>query len=115
MSENNKEDISHFGIKIENMLDELIKSDDELDNNQMRNSLKFSEDNSLSEEEKENAGELFNTDIFSNIFSPIEEQNTNPNQNNQSNKNKSNTSIHKINSEMCTFPKYNESTNYESI
>ena len=99
MSENNKEDISHFGIKIENMLDELIKSDDELDNNQMRNSLKFSEDNSLSEEEKENAGELFNTDIFSNIFSPIEEQNTNPNQNNQSNKNKSNTSIHKINSE----------------
>ena len=71
MSENNKEDISHFGIKIENMLDELIKSDDELDNNQMRNSLKFSEDNSLSEEEKENAGELFNTDIFSNIFSPL--------------------------------------------
>ena len=70
MSESNKEDISHFGIKIENMLDELIKSDDELDNNQMRNSLKFSEDNSLSEEEKENAGELFNTDIFSNIFSP---------------------------------------------
>ena len=67
MSENNKEDISHFGIKIENMLDELIKSDDELDNNQMRNSLKFSEDNSLSEE-KNKMQENYSIQIFFLIY-----------------------------------------------
>ena len=67
MSENNKEDISYFGIKIENMLDELIKSDDELDNNQMRNSLKFSEDNSLSEE-KNKMQENYSIQIFFLIY-----------------------------------------------
>ena len=77
MSENNKEDFSHLGIKIENMLDEIIKSDDELDNNPMRNSLKFSDDNSYSEEAKENTNDLFDKYIFSNAFSPFEEQNKN--------------------------------------
>ena len=77
MSENNKEDFSHLGTKIENMLDEIIKSDDELDNNPMRNSLKFSDDNSYSEEAKENTNDLFDKDIFSNAFSPFEEQNKN--------------------------------------
>ena len=75
MSENHKEEISHLGTKIETMLEELIKSDDELDNNPLRNSLKFSEDNSYSEEEKENTRGLFEKDIFSNIFPPIESQN----------------------------------------
>ena len=77
MSENNKEDFSHLGMKIENMLDEIIESDDELDNNPMRNSLKFSDDNSYSEEAKENTNDLFDKDIFSNAFSPFEEQNKN--------------------------------------
>ena len=77
MSENNKEGFSHLGTKIENMLDEIIKSDDELDNNPMRNSLKFSDDNSYSEEAKENTNDLFDKDIFSNAFSPFEEQNKN--------------------------------------
>ena len=75
MSENHKEELSHLGAKIESMLDEVIKSDDEIDNNPIRNSLKFSEDNSYSEEEKENTGGLFEQDIFFNIFPPIEEQN----------------------------------------
>ena len=77
MSEINKEDYSHLGTKIENMLDEIIKSDDELDNNPMRSSLKFSDDNSYSEEAKENTNDLFDKDIFSNAFSPYDEQNKN--------------------------------------
>ena len=74
MSEINKEDFSHLGTKIENMLDEIIKSDDEIDNNPNRSSLKFSDDNSYSEEAKENTYDLFDKDIFSNAFSPNEEQ-----------------------------------------
>ena len=74
MSEINKEDFSHLGTKIENMLDEIIKSDDEIDNNPNRSSLKFSDDNSYSEEAKENTYDLFDKDIFSNAFSPSEEQ-----------------------------------------
>ena len=77
MSEINKEDYSHLGTKIENMLDEIIKSDDELENNPIRSSLKFSDDNSYSEEAKENTNDLLDKDIFSNAFSPFEEQNKN--------------------------------------
>ena len=83
MSDTNKEESEHLGTKIVNMLDVIIKSDDELENNQMRSSLKFS-DNSYSEEEKENTCELFDKDIFS----PIDEQNTNKkNKNNNNNNN----------------------------
>ena len=83
MSDTNKEESEHLGTKIVNMLDVIIKSDDELENNQMRSSLKFSDD-SYSEEEKENTCELFDKDIFS----PIDEQNTNKiNKNNNNNNN----------------------------
>ena len=46
MFEINKEDFSHLGTKIENMLDVIIKNGDEIENNQNRSSLKFSDDNS---------------------------------------------------------------------
>ena len=87
MSESNKKDISHLGTKIVNMLDEIIKCDDDIETTPMRSSLKFSDDSSYSDEEKENAGELFDKDIFSNIFSPIEEQNQNQKKSNRSNPN----------------------------
>ena len=75
MSINNKEENSHWGTKIENMLEEFTKCDDDLENNPLRNSLKFSDDNSFSEEEKEDIGGLFDKDIVFYIFPPIEEQN----------------------------------------
>lgn len=87
MSESNKKDISHLGTKIVNMLDEIIKCDDDIETTPMRSSLKFSDDSSYSDEEKENAGELFDKDIFSNIFSPIEEQNQNQKKSNRNNPN----------------------------
>ena len=96
MSENNKEDFSHLGTKIENMLDEIIKSDDELDNNPMRNSLKFSDDNSYSEEAKENTNDLFDKDIFSNAFSPFEEQNKNKQNSLNINQNLENININQL-------------------
>ena len=85
MSDNNKEENSHWGTKIENMLEEFTKCDDDLENNPLRSSLKFSDDNSFSDEEKENIGRLFDKDDIFNIFPPIEEQkqkkkyNSNPN------------------------------------
>ena len=82
MSETNKEEPEHLGTKIASMLDVIIGSDDELEGNQIRSSLKFS-DNSYSEEEKENRCELFDKDIFS----PIDEQNTNKISNNNNNVN----------------------------
>ena len=39
----NKAGLPHLELKIENMLDELIKTDEDIENNIMRNSLKFSE------------------------------------------------------------------------
>ena len=82
MKEKNKEK-PQLGIKITNMLDDLIKSDDELDNN-LRDSLKFSDDNSSSEGEKENTEELFEKDLIYNAFSQIEGQNQiKSNKNNQ--------------------------------
>ena len=83
----NKKDFSHLGIKIENMLDEIIKSDDELDSDPVASPLKFNDDNSYLEDAKENNNRLLDKDIFSNAFSINEEQsiinqnNSNLNQN----------------------------------
>ena len=83
----NKKDFSHLGIKIENMLDEIIKSDDELDSDPVTSPLKFNDGNSYLEDAKENNNRLLDKDIFSNAFSINEEQpkinqnNSNLNQN----------------------------------
>ena len=74
MTKSNKDGLPHLEYKIENMLDELIKTDEDIENNAMRSSLKFSEDNSSSEEEKVDE-ELFEKDFFSNSYSQNEEQN----------------------------------------
>ena len=82
-----KKDFSHLGIKIENMLDELIKSDDELDSDPVTSPLKFNDENSYLEDAKENNNRLLDKDIFSNAFSFKDEQhkinlnNSNLNQN----------------------------------
>ena len=62
MANSNEEKISQLESRIENMLDKLIESDEELDNNGSHSSLKFSEDISSSEVEKE-GGEPFENEL----------------------------------------------------
>ena len=76
-----KDGLPNLELKIENMLEELIKTDEDIENNGMRNSLKFSEDISPSEEEKE-IDDLIDKDFFSNANFQIEEQNQIKNGNN---------------------------------
>ena len=69
MSESNKEKIEKLESRIENMLDKLIETDEDIENNGSQNSLKFSEDISSTEMEKEEEPfekELFNTPFFQN-------------------------------------------------
>ena len=74
MSEINKAEYSHLGINIENMLEEIINSDDELDNNQKKSSLKFNDNNPYLKDAKENINHLLYKDIFSNAFSHIDKK-----------------------------------------
>ena len=84
MSESNKEENSHLGAKIESMLEEFVKCDDDMENNPIRNSLNLSDDNSSLDEEKEYKEEgLFDKEFFNNIFPPPNEEQ------NQQNKKKS--------------------------
>ena len=66
MATSNEEKISQLETRIENMLDKLIESDEELDNGS-HSSLKFSEDISSSEVEKEE-GEPFEKELSLNQF-----------------------------------------------
>ena len=85
MTELDKDGLPHLEYKIENMLDELIKTDEEIENNANRSSLKFSEDISSSEEDNVNE-ELFEKDFFSNPFTQNDEQNQQNKLNNCTNK-----------------------------
>ena len=69
-----KDGLPHLELKIENMLDELIKTDEDIENNNMRHSLKFSEDISSSEEDKVDE-ELFDREFFFNPNNQNEENN----------------------------------------
>ena len=71
MTEYNKEKLLRLESKIENMLDKLIESDEDLENNGDNSSLKFSEDISSSEENK-NENEPFEKELFSKSFFPNE-------------------------------------------
>ena len=71
MTEYNKEKLLRLESKIENMLDKLIESDEDLENNGDNSSLKFSEDISSSEENK-NENEPFEKELFSKPFFPNE-------------------------------------------
>lgn len=70
MTEYKKQEFHPLESKIENMLDKLIQSDEELENNEDHSSLKFSEDISSSEDNKEEKNlfekEFFNTEFFPN-------------------------------------------------
>lgn len=63
MSQSNK-NINQIESRIENMLDKLIESDEESENNGEHPSLKFSDDISSSEVDKED-DELFEKELFS--------------------------------------------------
>ena len=65
MSESNKNKINHLESKIENMLDKLIETDEEIENNGERISLKFSEDISSSDKDE---GEFFEKELFFTSF-----------------------------------------------
>ena len=67
MSDSKEDKISQLESRIENMLDKLIESDEELDNNGSHSSLKFSEDISSSEVEKDE-GEPFEKELSLNQF-----------------------------------------------
>ena len=112
MSEINKEDFSHLGSKIENMLEEIIESDDEeFDNNPIKNSLKINEELYL-KDEMENNINLFdkNKDIFSNVFSPNDKQNKKKNNNhNVCHHSEISNSSDSINQPMLT--KFNSTSN----
>ena len=72
MEKSKKDGLSHLEIKIENMLDDLINSDEEVENSGLQTSLKLSDDNSSSEEDQND--KLFDKDFFSNINSQQQEQ-----------------------------------------
>ena len=85
MSESNKEENSHLGAKIESMLEEFVKCDDDMENNPIRNSLNLSDDNSSLDEEKEYKEEgLFDKEFFNNIFPPPNEEQNQQNKKNPS-------------------------------
>ena len=88
MEMSNNDGLPNLKLKIENMLDELIKTEEDIENNNIRNSLKFSEEISSSEEE-ENKGDddLFDKDFFFNPLSQNEEQNQTKNQQDIANSN----------------------------
>ena len=67
MTEFNKENFQKLELRIEYMLDKLIESDEEIENNGSQDSLKLSEDISSSEVEKED-GEPFEKDLFNTPF-----------------------------------------------
>ena len=94
MSESNKEENSHLGAKIESMLEEFVKCDDDLENTPIRNSLNLSDDNSYLDEEKEYKEGLFDKDLFNDIFPPPNEEQ------NQQNKKKS---ISNLNSDFVNI------------
>ena len=73
MTKNNKDGLPLLEYKIENMLDELIKSDEEIENNAIRSSLKFSEVSSSAEEDNVD-DELFEKDFFSNPINQEQNQ-----------------------------------------
>ena len=69
MSESNQEKLQKLESRIENMLDKLIETDEDIENNESQNSLKFSDGISSSEMEKEDEPfekELFKTPFFHN-------------------------------------------------
>ena len=112
MSEINKEDFSHLGSKIENMLEEIIESDDEeFDNNPIKNSLKINEELYLKDEMENNINLLDkNKDIFSNVFSPNDKQNKKKNNNhNVCHHSEISNSSDSINQPMLT--KFNSTSN----
>ena len=59
MADSNQEKIFQLESRIENMLDKLIESDEELDSNGSHSSLKFSEDISSTEVEKDESVKEF--------------------------------------------------------
>ena len=67
MTESNQEKFQKLESQIENMLDKLIETDEDLENNGSQDSLKFSEDISSSEVEKEE-GEPFEKELFNAPF-----------------------------------------------
>ena len=67
MTESNQEKFEKLESRIENMLDKLIETDEDLENNGSQDSLKFSEDISSSEVEKEE-GEPFEKEPFNAPF-----------------------------------------------
>ena len=67
MTESNKDESLRLESKIENMLDKLIESDEDLENNEDQSSLKFSEDISSSEDNKDE-NEPFENELFSKPF-----------------------------------------------
>ena len=71
MSESRNNKNAQLELKIENMLDKLIETDEELENNEDSSSLKFSEDMSDSEDNIENE-KFFEKEFFFN-----EDQNQN--------------------------------------
>ena len=112
MSEINKEDFSHLGSKIENMLEEIIESDDEeFDNNPIKKSLKINEELYLKDEKENNINLLDkNKDIFSNVFSPNDKQNKKKNNNhNVCHHSEISNSSDSINQPMLT--KFNSTSN----
>ena len=112
MSEINKEDFSLLGSKIENMLEEIIESDDEeFDNNPIKNSLKINEELYLKDEMENNINLLDkNKDIFSNVFSPNDKQNKKKNNNhNVCHHSEISNSSDSINQPMLT--KFNSTSN----
>ena len=112
MSEINKEDFSHLGSKIENMMEEIIESDDEeFDNNPIKNSLKINEELYLKDEMENNINLLDkNKDIFSNVFSPNDKQNKKKNNNHKvCHHSEISNSSDRINQPMLT--KFNSTSN----
>ena len=104
----NQDGLPKLELQIENMLDELIKTDEDIENNAMPNSSKFSEDICPSEEEKE-IDDLLDKDFFSNTNSQIEEQNQTKNNNNL--ENSINESKNDINSDIINKTTSNQLNN----
>ena len=77
MTKNNKDGLPLLEYKIENMLDELIKNDEEIENNAIPSSLKLTEDLSSSEEGN-GEEDLFEKDIFCNNSYPQNEERNQP-------------------------------------
>ena len=91
--EQKEKEMPHLGNKIANMLDDIIKSDNELDNN-LRDILNFSDD---SEEEKGDFEELSEKDFIFNAFYQVDDQNQAKPLSNNHNMNKNSEMLNKQN------------------